>query len=214
MAADDLNTILGFGFVVAMWKGDEYEERHSVINLVFFFGLLFAWNFIMFPSPGAPNAELPFRDGMRWLFPSMTASLVLIAMMGVVTITRCGAGAIPFAVAIGAYCFLQLPTYEAVYRIGNNYESYGELVKYLAFGKILCGALFYQLFPASLKRFSAITLPVRGAPVPRTTVPGAAIPTEMWWSQPGLKRAAGWVGLTLAAATLTAIVDALARKVL
>lgn len=198
LATDDLNTIIGFGFVIAMWKGDSYDERHSAVNLVFLFGLLFAWNFIMFPSPGAPDADLPYRDGMRWVFPSMTASLVLIASMGVVTIIRCGSAAIPFAVAIGAYCFLQLPTYEVVYRIGKNPQSYGELVKYLAFGKLLCGGLFYTLFPQSVKKFDAVHV---------------AFPNSSW-STTGLRKGVVWAAGTVGAAVVTAVIDFLARRVL
>jgi hypothetical protein len=185
---DDLNTIVGFGFVVAMWRGDSYDQRHTSMNLIFLFGLLFAWNFVVYQ----------FRpQTVTWIFPSMTASLILIASMGIVTLARCGPVAIPFAVAIFTYFFLQLPTYEVVYKLGGQGQpiSDPELVRWLGFGKLLFAGLFYQLFPSSLKRFDSIEVPTLPIPIV------------------GLRKVANWSVLTIGGGIFTELVFILAKKV-
>jgi hypothetical protein len=152
----------------------------------------------MFPKPDAPETRLEYFQGMRWVFPSMTASLVMLGSMGYVVWARCGPNALPFVITICSYAFMQLPTYEAIYHIGERRQSSDDLVTYLAFGKLLCGAFFYQVFPASVKKFDKLDAPILGTR----------------WSDTGFGRVAKWTAITTAAAVLTAIVDGLARRIL
>src|SRR2546425_12904951 len=106
LAGYNLNSVVGIGLVAAMWKGDAYNERHTIIDLIFLFGLLFSWNFVIHPLIGA---------GKLWLFPSMMTSCIFIASIGYVIFARYGSSAITFLVVSVAYLFLQLPTYLIVY---------------------------------------------------------------------------------------------------
>jgi len=185
LATDDLNTVLGFGYVVAMWRGDSFDERHSSMNLTFLFGLLFAWNFVAYQS---------LQHSLAWVFPSMTASLILIASMGLVTWMRCGSVAAPFAITYFGYFFLQLPTYEIVYKVGSPTMD-PELIKWLAFAKLIIGASFYQVFPSALKTFDPLRIPTLPIPDGR------------------LRKVANWAALTIAGGILTEIVLVFAKKV-
>jgi len=148
LAALDLNTVVGFGLVVALWKGDSYDERHTIVNLVFLFGLLFSWNFLTRSLIGVVIA---------WLYPSMTASFVYIAAMAVVIVARYRSAGVLFAIASAAYLLLQLPTYQIVFL--SQMQPDPELVKWLAFAKVVYGVLFYGAFLSPLQSFEALALP-------------------------------------------------------
>lgn len=155
LAATDLNSIFGLGMVVALWKGDNYDDRHTLVNLVFLFGLFFAWNFCFHPL--APSRI--------WFFPSMTLSLMVISAMAVAIIARYGAPGIAFAAISLAYLLLQMPTYLVLY--GRTLNNDPELIKWLAFAKLLYATVFYAVFFAPLKHDRPIQLPTFTVVTPR-----------------------------------------------
>ena len=145
LAALDLNTVLGLGLVLALWKGDSYAARPGLVNLVFCYGLLLSWNFVVNPLIGS---------GKVWLYPSRTASLLVIALMAYVVVERCGSQAIMFVLASGLYLFLQLPSYDSIFLNGHP-----QLVQWLGFAKLFYSGLFYTVFPWSLKSFTPLHVP-------------------------------------------------------
>jgi predicted membrane protein len=203
LATDDLNTVLGFAFVAAMWWGDSFEgrHRHVMVNLVFVFGLLFAWNFLCFPTFTTADGQLPSHEGLRWVLPSMTAAVLFIVSAGIAAVARCGTAAIPYAFAIALYCFLQLPTYELMYKIGPAPGPDGqELVKALAYAKLLSGGLFYQMFPNSVKKFDSIRI---------------SLPLDSRFAvlPPMVRRSIKWASLTIAGFVLTEFFRSIAGPV-
>lgn len=141
--------------VVALWRGDDYDERHTLVNMVFLFGLLFAWNFSM---------QVLLGPGKAWIYPSMTLSLIVISAMAIAVVARYGTPGIAFAVVSVAYLLLQLPTYQILFikRLGPD----PELVKWLAFAKILYATVFFGVFSSPLKHSRPIQLPA--IPLPPT----------------------------------------------
>ena len=158
LAATDLNSIFGFGMVVALWRGDDYDERHTLINMVFLFGLLFAWNFSI----------QPLGPSKTWIFPSMTLSLIVISAMAVSIVARYGAAGIAFAVVSLAYLLLQLPTYLILFT--KTLSADPELIRWLAFAKLLYGTVFYAVFWSPLKHSRPIQLPT--LPIPTQKMRG------------------------------------------
>lgn len=148
LATLDLNTVVGFGLMVALWKGDSYDERHTIVNLIFLFGLLFSWNFVTSTVVGF---------GKLWIYPSMTASLLYIFSLSVVVVARYRSAGIVFAAVSVAYLLLQLPTYQIVFITRTQADP--ELVKWLAFAKLLYGFLFYAAFLSPLQNFESLELP-------------------------------------------------------
>jgi len=147
LAAVDLNSMMGIGFVVALWKGDSYDERHTFMNLLFLFGLLFSWNFVSFPLASAKV----------WIVPSMTVSLLALLAMAAVVLARHGAIAIAFVLASFGYVLMQMPGYEILFV--DRGQSDQELIKWLAFGKLVYGATFYPIFFSAITNFDRIALP-------------------------------------------------------
>jgi hypothetical protein len=148
LAALDLNSVIGLGLVIALWKGDSYDERHTIVNLMFLFGLLFSWNFL---------ARSLIGPGMVWIFPSMTTSLIYISSLAIVIAARYRSAGILFVIASVGYLLLQLPTYRVVFI--DNVKGDPELVKWLAFAKLLYGTLFYGAFLSTIQRFESLRLP-------------------------------------------------------
>jgi hypothetical protein len=135
LAANDFNTIVGLGIVVALWKGDSYDERHTLANLLFLFGLLFSWNFV--------SLSLGFSV-KTWIFPSMTLSLVFISSAAVVVCVRFrSVAAIAFAVVSAVYLLMQLPSYQIVFAKTN---ADPELLKLLGLAKLAYGGSFFVAF--------------------------------------------------------------------
>jgi len=148
LAAQDLSTVLGLGFVFATWKGDSYEPRRAHVNLLFVFGLLLSWDFVMNPLVGTTRI---------WLYPSMTAGLLVMALIAVTMVVRCRSQAVMFAVASALYLGLQLPTYQVIFGLGK--ETPEKLVEWLGFAKVFYCGLFYTVYPYALKSFAPIQLP-------------------------------------------------------
>jgi hypothetical protein len=153
LALNDLNSVIGLGFVVALWQGDSYDERHTIVNLLFLFGLLFSWNFIARPL---------MVPGMVWIFPSMTTSFVFISGMGFVVAARYGKSSLGFVIVTALYIILQLPAYQVVFL--GSVTTDPELVRLLAFGKALYASLFYAVFSAPIKNFGSIQIPLPSLP--------------------------------------------------
>ena len=177
LAAIDLTSVISFGFAIAFWSGDAYDERHTVVNLVFLFGLLFSWNFVAHSILGA---------GRAWIFPSMTMSLVCICAMATVVLLRYHATGIMFALVSAAYLILQMPTYELIFLGRINTDP--EIIRWLAFTKFLYGGLFYAVFWAPIKSFDKIRIP--------------SLPL----SNERLRRAATWTAAAIGGGILTEIV--------
>jgi hypothetical protein len=156
LAATDLNSVCGIGMVVALWRGDEYDERHTLTNMVFLFGLLFAWNF---------SSQVLLGPGKAWIYPSMTMSVIVISAMAVAVVARYGTPGIAFAVISLIYLLLQLPTYQVIYITTSHPDA--ELVKWLAFAKVLYATVFYGVFSSPLKHPRPIQLPK--LPIPAIT---------------------------------------------
>jgi hypothetical protein len=147
LAAVDLNSMMGIGFIIALWKGDSYDERHTFMNLVFLCGLLFSWNFISYPLASAK----------AWVAPSMTVSLLTFLGMAGVVWARHGPTAIAFVLTTLAYLLMQMPGYEILFVDRGNAGE--ELLKWLAFGKLLHGATFYPIFFSAITNFDPIRFP-------------------------------------------------------
>lgn len=145
LAAIDLNTTIGIGFIIAVWKGDAYDAGHTKVNLLFLFGLLFAWNFVGFPL-----------GGKLWILPSMTFALVTLLGTGVAVFARFGMPAISFVVVTVVYGLLQMPGYQALF---IDKKSDQELINWLAFAKLLYGGIFYPVFFSAISTFDALHVP-------------------------------------------------------
>jgi hypothetical protein len=152
LAANDLNSILGLGFVIALWQGDPYNERQTVINLVLLFGLLFAWNFVTY--------TLTLSEKM-WIFPSMTVSLICIFTAGITVWMRfrSAAGTV-FLIMSGVYLLLQLPSYQIIFA---KVDRDPDLIRLLALAKLAYGGLFYAVFfqhVEGIEKSVALRIPV------------------------------------------------------
>jgi len=153
LAAQDLSTVLSLGFVMATWKGDAYEPRPVHVNLLFVYGLLLSWDFVVNPLVGASSV---------WLYPSMTASLIAMALMAFTMVARCRSQAVVFVLVSAGYLLLQLPTYHVIF--GLPTQNFRRLVEWLAFAKVFYSGLFYTVFPQAIRNFAPITLPRVPAP--------------------------------------------------
>jgi hypothetical protein len=156
LASVDLTSVMGIGFAIALWKGDSYDERHTFMNLLFLFGLLFSWNFVSCPL-STSNSPNPWIYPMVWIMPSMTVALLAVFAMGAVIVARHGKIAITFLVVSIAYLVLQMPTYQTLFVTKGNPDP--ELLTWLAFGKVLYGATFYPIFFSPITNFAAIQFP-------------------------------------------------------
>ena len=181
LAANDLNSVVGMGLVICLWAGANYSrpqvERHAYVSLIFVFGLLVTWNFVIHPLLG---------PGPVWIFPSMMTSLLFISSMAFVAVRRYGRLAVPFAIVSLAYLLLQLPTYELVFLFKVKVDP--ELVKWLAFAKLIYGVAFYTVLMSPLASSHPLTLP--GIPI----------------SNPRLKSALTWAAGAIGSGLLTEIV--------
>jgi hypothetical protein len=147
LASVDLNSIMGIGFAFALWKGDSYDERRTLMNLIFLFGLLISWNFV----------GHPLTSPRVWIMPSMTVAFVALLAMGAVVLARYGMIAIAFLAVSIAYVLLQMPGYHVLFVGGGNSDQ--ELVKWLAFGKVLYGVTFYPIFFSPITNFVPLPFP-------------------------------------------------------
>jgi len=147
LATVDLNSVMGVGFVIALWKGDSYDERRTLVNLLFLFGLLLSWNFV----------AQPLTPAKVWIMPSMTVALVALLAMAAGVLARFGHIAIAFCAASIAYVLLQMPGYHVLFLAGGTSDQ--ELVKWLAFGKVVYGATFYPIFFSAITDFFPIQFP-------------------------------------------------------
>ena len=148
LAAVDLGTILGLGFVIAMWKGESFDSRPAHTNLLLLYGLLLSWNFVMNPIIGSTAV---------WVSPSMSASLIVIGLMAATMVVRCRSQAVMFVLVSVGYLFLLMPTYSAVFGVSGPHSAL--LVQWLGFAKIFYAGLFYTLFPSGVKEFDPIAMP-------------------------------------------------------
>jgi len=148
LAAVDMGTILGLGFVIAMWKGESYDSRPAHMNMLLLYGLMLSWNFVMNPLIGS---------GAVWLSPSMAAALLVIVLMAVTMVVRCRSQAVMFGLVSVGYLFLLMPTYNSVFGVSGPHSAL--LVQWLGFAKIFYAGLFYTLFPSGVKQFEPIVMP-------------------------------------------------------
>jgi len=177
LAAVDMGTILGLGFVIAMWKGASYDARPAHTNLLLLYGLLLSWNFVMNPLLGSTTA---------WLSPSMAAALIVTGLMAVMMVIRCRSQAVMFSLVSLGYLFLELPTYTAVFGTGGPHSAL--LVQWLGFAKIFYAGLFYTLFPSGLKNFEPVE------------IPHVSVSNDRMW------KSLTWAGVTAGGVVLTQVV--------
>lgn len=141
LASVDLNTTFGLGFFWVYFKGPTYKERRTLINLVFIYGLLLAWNF-SFANWASRAYQSPIWLG-SWYFPSEVGSAALI-LMALVVLVRYRKPAMLFFGFTLAYMIFQQPTYKIVFGLAPT-ASDPVWLFLLAGGKLLYSIAFYGL---------------------------------------------------------------------
>lgn len=190
----DLNNVLTIGFFLVFFWGAQYSDKKILLNLVFFFGLLFSWNFVTSGWLASMNrTDLWITWGIA---PSMICATGSLALMAYVFARRYGvAGAGFTAVSLG-YLVLQLPAYRIIFA-GDAGRSY--FLVWLAFGKLVYAVSFYGSFFAK---------------VPDTAPLQVAALARVGELKPRFRKVVVFVGLGLCSGLLTAVGEVIGKILL